>query len=85
MPDPLDKQLVEAVRQELARRWVEENTRPLGEIAFLLGYSELSAFLRAFKRWTGATVSEFRVAPKVSKSGARGHRPARRKGVDKKS
>ena len=71
--------LVEEVRQELARRWVAENTRPLGEIAFLLGYSELSAFLRAFKRWTGANVSEFRVARAVNKSGARGHRAARQK------
>jgi AraC-like DNA-binding protein len=75
--------LVDDVRQELARRWVSE--RPLGEIAFLLGYSELSAFLRAFKRWTGSNVSNFRVARAVSKSGARGHRAGRKKGVDRET
>jgi AraC-like DNA-binding protein len=78
-------ELVDEVRQELARRWVGEASRPLGEVAFLLGYSELSAFLRAFKRWTGVSAGEFRVAPPVMKSGARGHRPRTRKGLDKRS
>jgi AraC-like DNA-binding protein len=32
----------------------------LAEIAFLLGYSEWSAFHRSFKRWTGRTPLEFR-------------------------
>src|SRR6266542_2982078 len=32
----------------------------LTEIAFLLGYSELSAFNRAFKRWTGTTFLQYR-------------------------
>jgi AraC-like DNA-binding protein len=30
------------------------------EIAFLLGFSESSAFSRAFKRWVGVTPSEYR-------------------------
>lgn len=75
--------LVDEVRQELARRWVAEGARPLGEIAFLLGYSELSAFLRAFKRWTGVPAGAYRVAPPVIRPGARGHRPRGRKGVDR--
>jgi AraC-like DNA-binding protein len=54
--------LVDGVREELARRYVKDATMPLGEIAFMLGYSELSAFLRAFKRWTGKTPSETRSA-----------------------
>ncbi|MCB9617483.1 MAG: AraC family transcriptional regulator ligand-binding domain-containing protein [Sandaracinus sp.] len=49
---------LEAVREELARAWVVE--RPLGEIAFLLGYADTHAFARAFKRWTGTTPSRFR-------------------------
>jgi AraC-like DNA-binding protein len=30
------------------------------EIAYLLGYSEVSAFNRAFKRWTASTPSDYR-------------------------
>jgi AraC-like DNA-binding protein len=55
--------LVDDVREELARTLVREGRRPLGEISFLLGYAELSTFLRAFKRWTGTTPSRFRARP----------------------
>jgi AraC-like DNA-binding protein len=52
--------LLDDVRHELALGHVREPRRPLGEIAFLLGYAELSPFLRAFKRWTGKTPGAFR-------------------------
>ncbi|MCP5162344.1 MAG: AraC family transcriptional regulator [Hahellaceae bacterium] len=45
--------LIEEVRQEKAIQYLEEGKHSLSEIAFLLGFSELSAFSRAFKRWTG--------------------------------
>ena len=32
----------------------------IAEVALLLGYSEQSAFTRAFKRWTGVTPKAFR-------------------------
>ena len=54
------QQLLDDVRHELALRHVRDERRPLGEIAFLLGYAELSPFLRAFKRWTGRTPGELR-------------------------
>jgi len=52
--------LMDDVRHELAVEYVREKRRPLGEIAFLLGYAELSPFLRAFKRWTGKTPGALR-------------------------
>lgn len=45
--------LVSDVRRRLALRYVEHTDRSMSEIAILLGYSELSAFSRAFKAWTG--------------------------------
>lgn len=54
--------LLDEIRHELAVEYVRDVQRPLGEVAYLLGYSELSAFLRAFKRWTGKTPSDLRGA-----------------------
>lgn len=53
-------QLVEAVRRELAERYLAEPALDLTDLAFLLGYSEQSAFQRAYKRWTGQTPGEYR-------------------------
>ncbi len=44
----------ETVRRELADRYLQERLS-IAEISFLLGFSEPSAFFRAFKRWTGTT------------------------------
>lgn len=46
-------QLVDEVRRELAERYLADAKLDLVDIAFLLGYSEQSAFTRAYKRWTG--------------------------------
>jgi AraC-like DNA-binding protein len=58
--------IVDALRAELARRYLEDRRIAIAEVAFLLGYSEPSAFHRAFKRWTGKTPGEHR---KVASSG----------------
>jgi len=47
-------QVREDVRRELARRYLGDGL-PIADISFLLGFSEPSAFFRAFKRWTGET------------------------------
>jgi AraC-like DNA-binding protein len=54
------KQLLEGTRRELALQYIRESHRPIGEITYLLGFSEHSNFTRAFKRWTGYSPAEFR-------------------------
>lgn len=51
----------EQVRHELSRKYLAERLS-IAEISFLLGFSEPSAFFRAFKRWTGLTPVEARRA-----------------------
>ena len=48
------------VRFEIARQLLEDTEVPLGQIAAALGYSEASAFTRAFRRWSGQTPSDWR-------------------------
>ncbi len=54
--------LVDAVRRELALRYVADTRLALGEVAYLLGFAEPSPFHRAFKRWTGTTPAAARRA-----------------------
>ncbi len=52
--------LTEATRRELAEGLLRDDRYSLAEIAFLTGFSEQSAFTRAFKRWVGCTPARFR-------------------------
>jgi AraC-like DNA-binding protein len=54
--------LVDRLRQDLAMRYLREPAIAIAEVAFLLGFSEASAFHRAFKRWQGTTPAAYRVA-----------------------
>lgn len=56
------KQLLTETRQELADKYIRNNQLSLTEISFMLGFSEVSSFSRAFKRWTGGSPSEYRQA-----------------------
>jgi AraC-like DNA-binding protein len=52
--------LVNTVRKELAVGYLAKPECRVGEIAYLLHYSEPSAFQSAFKKWTGLTPGEYR-------------------------
>lgn len=54
--------IVRAARQELALRYVADPDISLTEAALALGYSELSAFSRAFRLWTGMSPQRYRRA-----------------------
>jgi AraC-like DNA-binding protein len=48
------------IRFEIARQLLEDTEVSLGQIAAALGYSEASAFTRAFRRWSGGTPTAWR-------------------------
>jgi AraC-like DNA-binding protein len=54
--------LVDEERRALALGYIKQKQLSLSEIALLLGFSELSAFTRAFTRWTNVAPSEYRRA-----------------------
>ena len=54
-------EILDETRAALAKRYLAERDLPVSEIAWLLGYREVSSFTNAFKRWTGMTPREFRL------------------------
>ena len=52
----------DALREALARRYLADRALPVSEIAWLLGYQEVSSFTHAFRRWSGVTPREFRLS-----------------------
>jgi AraC-like DNA-binding protein len=54
------KKLADDQRRDLAFHYLERTEHGMGEISFLLGFSDLPAFYRAFRRWTGRTPLDYR-------------------------
>ena len=52
--------VLESLRSDLAERYLTEEDLSISQIAWLLGYQEVSALTHAFKRWTGKTPREAR-------------------------
>lgn len=52
--------LLERARQEMARHLLENGQHGIDEIAFLLGFQDISAFYRAFRSWEGVTPAQWR-------------------------
>jgi AraC-like DNA-binding protein len=55
-------EILNRLRSALARRYLRDRELPITEIAWLLGYREVSSFTHAFRRWTGMTPREFRLS-----------------------
>jgi AraC-like DNA-binding protein len=53
-------EILDELRKALAKRYLGERELQVSEIAWLLGYCEVSSFTHAFKRWTGITPRQFR-------------------------
>ena len=53
-------QVLDELRTHLAQSYLRDRDLSISEIAWLLGYQEVSAFTHAFKRWTGETPSACR-------------------------
>ena len=54
------QQVVDDVRRDAAERLLADPSLAVSQIGYLLGFSEPSAFHRAFKRWHDVTPQEYR-------------------------
>jgi AraC-like DNA-binding protein len=54
--------ILQQLRHDLTVRYLHDRNLHVSKIAWLLGFNDVSAFTHAYKRWTGKTPSEMRVA-----------------------
>jgi AraC-like DNA-binding protein len=52
--------LFDDLRRSLALRYLLRHDLRISEVVFMLGFSEVATFYRAFRRWTGQTPLEYR-------------------------
>ena len=52
--------ILDSVREMVAKQYIKNPVNRMSDIAFLLGFSEQSAFSRAFKKWTGMSPVQYR-------------------------
>jgi AraC-like DNA-binding protein len=53
-------EILDALRLDLAKSYLREENLPNSDVAWLLGFAEISAFSHACKRWTGKTPTQLR-------------------------
>jgi AraC-like DNA-binding protein len=53
--------ILEEMRKDLALRYLEDANLSISQIAWFVGFQEVSAFTSAFKRWTGTTPTQVRM------------------------
>ncbi|MFI2237356.1 AraC family transcriptional regulator [Streptomyces chrestomyceticus] len=68
------RRLKDAVRRDAAISSLAAGREPIAELAARLGFSEDTAFHRAFRRWTGTTPGAYRLRPQTA-GGAAGAPP----------
>ena len=56
------RDLLDAELQQRACRLLSDTRLGVSEVAYQLGYNDVSNFSRAFRRWTGQTPREWRGA-----------------------
>ncbi|KWV52976.1 transcriptional regulator [Bradyrhizobium macuxiense] len=66
--------ILDELRAALAKRYLSDGELPVSEIAWLLGYREVSSLTHAFGRWTGMTPRQFRSVER-RRAERRGGRP----------
>src|SRR5262249_43340762 len=54
------QELVDDARKQAASRYLNNSHLAIGEVAYLVGFSEPAPFYRAFRRWFGVTPEQFR-------------------------
>jgi AraC-like DNA-binding protein len=54
------RSVLDNVREMAAIQYIKNPVNTMSDIAFLLGFSEQSAFSRAFKKWTGTSPIKYR-------------------------
>lgn len=52
--------VLESLKTDLARRYLADDDLSISQVAWLLGYQEVSSFTHAFKRWTSKTPRQVR-------------------------
>ena len=55
--------LKDELRRDMAITRLQDSRRRIEDIAADLGFAEPAAFYRAFKKWTGAKPSDYRIDP----------------------
>jgi AraC-like DNA-binding protein len=71
------RQVANEIRFEIACELLENTDMALSQVAAILRYSELSAFTRAFRRWSGQSPSAWRISHPRVRNSRRLHKPRR--------
>jgi AraC-like DNA-binding protein len=61
------QKILDQLREQKAKELLRNSMLNLGDIAPELGYAEYPAFIKAFKRWTGVSPSEYKLGRGLSK------------------